>query len=70
MFLFKKSIFLSFFLLIISTIILFIIKPQFLFKDGKTIPFGIGNDRTVFSMTTIIIMLSAVFTLLTNITSL
>ena len=69
MFLLKKPIILAMFLISISTIILFITKPPILFKNGKTIPFGIGNDRTIFSMTIIIIILATIFSLFTNIVS-
>lgn len=69
MFLSKNPMFLSMFFIIISTVIIFINKPSILFKDGKTIPFGIGNDRTIFSMTVVTIILATLFSLLSYIVS-
>lgn len=64
----RNKLILSTIVLIICIISLFTLKPSLLFKDGKTIPFGIGNDRTIFSMTTIVILLTTIVSLLTNLT--
>ena len=66
MFLLKNTIFISMFLMVLSVIVLFTFKPIVLFKNGKTIPFGIGHDRTIFSMNIIVILLATFFTLFSN----
>ena len=62
----RNKLVLTTIIFVICIIILFTIKPNFLFKDGKTIPFGIGNYRTIFSMTTIVILLTTVLSLIIN----
>ena len=67
MFLSKSPLLISMIVNSILVFLLFTTKPMFLFdKDGKTIPFGIGNDRSIFSMTTIIILSTTCLTLFTN----
>ena len=64
----RNKLFLATIIYVVIIIIIFTSKPTILFKNGKTIPFGIGNDRTIFSMTTIVILLTIILSLFTNLT--
>lgn len=59
---FNKRVVLSIIFLIMSMSIIILVKPDSLFnkKDGSIKEFGVGLDKTIYSMGVVVVMLSIV----------
>ena len=56
----KNHLYLSVLLFIIISLVIYTLKPEFMFKDNRIIPTGLGANKTIFSYPVIMMIIAIV----------
>ena len=57
---FCNPLYISIFAFILISLVVYVIKPKFLFKNNQIIPTGLGYGKTIFSYPVLMILLAII----------
>ena len=60
----KNHLYLSVLTFIIISLIIYTLKPKFMFRDNRIIPTGLGANKTIFSYPVIMILIAIILYIL------
>ena len=56
----KNHLYLSVLTFVIISLIIYTLKPKFMFRDNRIIPTGLGKNKTIFSYPVIMMLIAVI----------